>query len=558
MSRPSPHRSPGAGVVTLTYPKHKSPTRRAIEGAGDKPGTDREDAHQASSGALSHGKRTEGISNPGPATKNENPESLRGIDPQPAAAVGGTQQAIRELSPTKNRQESEMILDDEVAPIRDTKTNVSPRWVSRDRLTVDKDAPELRRRHELWRRASEDDEDHRDAPAQPEEEPDEPEGPSEAVIEAPRVRRARFNARQAVVGDPALTDPQRIMAILGSPHAYAKHVLLLAETFRASTGATREEAIAYLALLFVAAPSRAFGRAALRELTSTIGIVDIYPLEVVEFILQHYPPFLPSAAFGRLFCPDVLERPLLLKMQTGQDQSLPHDDRFKIRSFALRGGHRPGYAFWPARAHGCYRLRLDRPGRYDLLISGMNAAGFTMVDALRAEVEGHMKAPDAPRSVRVRNPERIATWPMPEPVQIDPLDVFAPRSRSGSTGMNDGGELGYSPSIADSRAPKSSSPPAVHDHDIPVPSSLEPGETTEPELAVARPERSAARAAGPIPQAPLGPDDEPEGLSPSPSAVTTVPADAQPDRPGKGRPAGEQRGPLVLPPPLLLDDEDTD
>ena len=63
-----------------------------------------------------------------------------------------------------------------------------------------------------------------------------------------------------------------------------------------------------------AAPDRSFGRLALKEFGPATGILDIYPLEVVEHILARYPAFLPKVGFGRLFAdvPRDASRPLLL------------------------------------------------------------------------------------------------------------------------------------------------------------------------------------------------------------------------------------------------------
>lgn len=315
------------------------------------------------------------------------------------------------------RDPAYMVLEEEVAAEEARKSRKKRKQhVARDRFSVDKDAPELVRQ----RKWTEDDEE--------EDEREEEERELEVSDQSDLIERGESMPRESRAhlfsedgrpepGDLSLTDPDEIARVLGSPLAYAKHAMILAEAFRRSTGASRGEAIEYLARLFIAPTDKSFGRLAIKEFGPSSGILDIYPLEVVEHVLERYPAFLPKVGFGRLFAnvPSYEEETIFTDTRT--PVRLEYGTDLKIRSFAVSGGGRPGYLLEPELEEGKYRLHIYTSGKYRLLISAVNSTGYTTIERLRIQVK--------PRAVEDlalsdesyypdRDEERVQGWPVPE------------------------------------------------------------------------------------------------------------------------------------------------
>lgn len=220
-------------------------------------------------------------------------------------------------------------------------------------------------------------------------------------------------------GDTRLTDPDEVQRVLGSPVAYAKHALILSEAFRHATGATRAEALAYLASLFTGAADRPFARAALREFGPGTGIVDIYPLEVMELVLETHPGFLQKVGFGRLF-PQAGQRERPLVTDTATPIELDHPEGLRVRRFALKGGGCPGYVFEPSPSPERYRLTIQSPGSFDLLVSGVTRSGHTLLQRLYVRVlPARGEAPALPPALSQvyppRDADKVEEWPKPNP-----------------------------------------------------------------------------------------------------------------------------------------------
>jgi hypothetical protein len=291
-------------------------------------------------------------------------------------------------------------------------------------MTVDKDAPE-RMRKPSWDR-----------------EPDEPdEIDLEALAAGLGELGLPLEEKRAFIGDPRLTDPLSIKEALGSPVAYAKHCLILAEAFRATTGATRPETVAYLSLLFAGLGDRAFARQAIKELGPATGIIDIYPLEVIEHCLEAYPGLLLKAGFGTLF---VRPKKRSLDLEAGVPETLEYPAGLKVRGFALKGGGTPGYRFEPGDREGRYVLMIFAPGRYRLLISALTRSGHTVIDRFDAIVrDGPRALPPHAIEERIRDAGKVEAWPKPEPIPVDysrMLEEEAPAPRADSSNMLSAGE----------------------------------------------------------------------------------------------------------------------
>jgi hypothetical protein len=399
-----------------TYDKEKGLTRRTVAGAaGGMLGVDYED------------KRA-----PDPSTVKATTGAGSNRD-SPAAEVAAAIEIAKESSQKRTgralapKDEAEMILDDEDAITREEKQKQRTKSLRvRDRMTVDKDAPQ-RRRAPSWEQGP------------PPEEPDEID--LEALAGSIGEHGVSLEERRAFVGDPRLTDPLSIKEALCAPVAYAKHCLILAEAFRATTGATRAETVAYLARMFSGLGDRAFARQALKELGPATGIIDIYPLEVIEHCIETYPGLLLKAGFGTLF---VRPRKRSLDLEAGVPETLEYPAGLKIRGFAIKGGGVPGYRFEPDAREGAYTLMIFAPGRYRLLISAITRSGHTVVDRFDAVVrDGPRALPAFAMDEPVRDAEKVDAWPKPEPIPVDysrMLEDESPARREDSSNMLSSGE----------------------------------------------------------------------------------------------------------------------
>lgn len=347
------------------------------------------------------------------------------------------------------RNESEMILEDEDATTRETKNKQRQRVVHRDRMTVDKDAPQL-----IRKRRFEDPED--DAPEPREAELDLVDlgvAISAAGDGAVTARAHLFEGRRSRVGDPTLTDPDDMIRVLGTPTAYARHAMLLAESYR-TLGATRDEAISYLGRLFIAAGDRGFARNALKELGPGTGIIDLYPLEVMAHLLESYPGFLPRAGFGRLFTPGR-GKTETLHLRPGVPRLLRYSTELKVRGFALSGGGRPGYTFEPGPETGRYSLRIDTPGEYELLVSAVTKSGHTIIDRLNVKVRGKLRRARL-QSLITRDEVRLQSWPIPAARPMTSEELLAADEEPPA--LLDSGELIRRQQLDALRGPKGDEP----------------------------------------------------------------------------------------------------
>ncbi|MEQ8281072.1 MAG: hypothetical protein RMA76_36855 [Deltaproteobacteria bacterium] len=431
----------------LTYSKDRTLTRRTVKGAaGGMKGVDYEDDRRPD---VSTEKATAGA---GSNAESHAVEAARHAKAHEQVAKN----AEPEEKPGKIREEDEMVLDDEDAITRDKKAKENRRnFVPRDRMTVDKDAPKLLRKHS-WSEDEEEDEAF--------EEEEEQELDLDAIGEAvfsPELEEAHDTRTRRRPGDPALTDPADIQRLLGAPHHYAKHVMILAEAFRSATGATRREAIGYLTAMFCAAPDRSFGRLALKEFGPATGILDIYPLEVVEDILTRYPAFLPKVGFGRLFAdvPRDASRPLLLI--ANEPTLLSYPAQVKIRGFAVRGGDRPGYRFEPAAEPGTYALTVHAGGEFAFLVSALVKSGHTIIDRLHVQVAGEPRELPADTWPE-RDAEKVAAWPIPTPPPIDPREALEPHAEEVDPSLMSSSQIIQKKQMGALRGPKGEDYEAQH------------------------------------------------------------------------------------------------
>ena len=182
---------------------------------------------------------------------------------------------------------------------------------------------------------------------------------------------------RALIGDESL-DAQGVggMSVL---HA-AEHVMILLSRKRAKH--ERDEALAVVGDLILGLEQPAFAKKVLLGLGEVGRIVDIYPLEVLAYVMARRP----ALAEGIRFEPFVKNRSALesavhvVESPIAIQIPLP----MKMRAFALSGGGSPGYCFTPG-APGEYHLELGEAGQFTLLLRGeVHKAG--LVDRLKLRV----------------------------------------------------------------------------------------------------------------------------------------------------------------------------
>ncbi len=403
---------PGAGVDRApTYDKDRTLTRRTVAGAGGGlKGVDYEDDRrpEAHEEAARRGARP-GPHEPTPGAALASAGSLgaSGTDKDALGVVGAERRAD----------------EDEVKPRAPERRKA--KFQFKDDLTIDKDGPDRRPKRRSEKESSE----------------DEDESSSEAIewtdgVESggPPVSRAHLfqeTPEGPEPGDPRLFDPIAAREQLGTPLAFAKHVMILGEALRRSTGATRAEAVDYLGRMFVASGDVNFGRNALKSFGPASGILDVYPLEVVEHVLEHYPGFLPKIAFGRFFSKDGAPlRPI--EARAGERVVLEYADELKVRGFALRGGGRPGYTFEPGERAGSYHLTFASGGRFSCLVSAVSRTGHTVVERIEVLVHGPRAADPSPYPAR--DAARVAAWPKPPRPKLAPAAAAEATPAARATG----------------------------------------------------------------------------------------------------------------------------
>ncbi len=167
---------------------------------------------------------------------------------------------------------------------------------------------------------------------------------------------------------------------LGVPRI-AAHVVRLFDAWTLE-GMSRAQSIEKMALWMSQLSTPQAIKKVLAELESK-PIRDVYPLEIFMNVLEHRPELMPGvkkgAVLGNL---DDLNTSKKVFAGHAIQIHVPVDTRFK--SFALLGGARPGYEFFPtAGADDRYTLLIDTPGRWTFALLAV-----PMVNIGRIQKEG--------------------------------------------------------------------------------------------------------------------------------------------------------------------------
>lgn len=183
------------------------------------------------------------------------------------------------------------------------------------------------------------------------------------------------------LGDLSLSNPDEMKRLLGPTVRFAQHAMLLAEE-QLKNGTSREDAIEFLASLYVGVSDRAYAQKALREFGTGTGIIDIYPLELMNNLLENVPAFFNKVSKGRFFASTTGK----YKSVTGKPIVLNYDPALRIRGFALHGGARPGYLFEPVDPPGTYHLTFQTPCEVKVLVSAISKNGAVAIEELEVEI----------------------------------------------------------------------------------------------------------------------------------------------------------------------------
>jgi hypothetical protein len=184
------------------------------------------------------------------------------------------------------------------------------------------------------------------------------------------------------MGDVSLTNPDEMKRMLGPSVRFAQHAMLLAEA-RMKEGMPREEALQFLASLYLGVSDRDYARKALREFGPATGIMDLYPLELMKHLLEHVPSFITKISTAKFLVAQPKEAH---KSETGQPIVLNYDAELRIRGFAIKGGGTPGYVFEPVDPPGTYHLTFATPGTFTVLLSALTKTGALMIEELEIEI----------------------------------------------------------------------------------------------------------------------------------------------------------------------------
>lgn len=179
------------------------------------------------------------------------------------------------------------------------------------------------------------------------------------------------------IGDESVTSEE--LAAMGNLVA-GRHILALLAKRRASP---REDVIREVGELLYGLADPSYARRLLLELADIGRIVDIYPLEVLRYLIEQRPEYLPQFKFGPVVLnkPELMakrhrvEEPILLQVPLG----------LKLKAFALEGGGAPGYCLNPGPPTQ-YLLEFGDAGVFRVLLRG-EQRGIGLVDRLVLTVE---------------------------------------------------------------------------------------------------------------------------------------------------------------------------
>lgn len=226
------------------------------------------------------------------------------------------------------------------------------------------------------------------------------------------------------LGDPRLTDPNEMKRVLGSPSRFAQHAMVLTAQ-RQQEGLPREQAVEFLAKLYLGVTDRTYANKALRQFGAATGVLDVYPLEVMQHLLQHAPGFLRKVQLGSFFTQVPKGG---YRTELGTPVVLRYDDSLRVRGFALRGGGQPGYLFEPVDPPGTYHLSFAQAGTFQVSISALTKDGHLLIEDFEVQVDPRKSDDPSPELDRMQGAAAPAEGEAEaEEKKPDDLKVVIPR-----------------------------------------------------------------------------------------------------------------------------------
>jgi hypothetical protein len=224
------------------------------------------------------------------------------------------------------------------------------------------------------------------------------------------------------LGDLSMADPNEMKRVLGSPMRFAQHAMMLAAQ-RQIEGLPRDTAIEYLAQLYLGVSDRTYANKAIRQFGAATGVLDIYPVEVMQHLLAHAPNFLRKVQLGSFFTSTPKAG---YRTEVGKPITLAYDDTLRIRGFALQGGGQPGYLFEPVEPPGSYHLSFAEAGTFKVAISALTKDGHLLIEDFQVVVDPRKTDEASPELERMSGSPEDAEESEGEKKEQD-LKVVIPR-----------------------------------------------------------------------------------------------------------------------------------
>jgi hypothetical protein len=185
--------------------------------------------------------------------------------------------------------------------------------------------------------------------------------------DAPHERESKKKNAELVTGEGRIGDETMTaaeMLSMGSLVA-ARHLMVLLAKLRRDR--PREDVLRHVGDLLIQINRPPIVRKLLLEMTDAGRIVDIYPLEVLAYVLERRADLLDDIAFGRV----------ILNREEIESSVFPVDATIvvkvplslKMRQFALEAAGAPGYWFAPGPP-GEYHLEVGESGTFRVIVRG--------------------------------------------------------------------------------------------------------------------------------------------------------------------------------------------
>jgi hypothetical protein len=200
----------------------------------------------------------------------------------------------------------------------------------------------------------------------------------------PDRRESKERAQKELLGEGRIGDESvtaRELMSMGSLVA-ARHLMVLLAKKR--KGLERRRIIEDVGNLLIEINQAQVVRRLLLEMTDAGRIVDIYPLEVLAYVLEQRSDLVPGFDFGAIVQNKAEIEAGVFEVDETISIKVPLS--LKMRGFALEGGGAPGYFFGPG-APAEYHLEIGEPGAYCLLLRG-DLRKLSLIDRVKVRLEG--------------------------------------------------------------------------------------------------------------------------------------------------------------------------